>query len=194
MYRKKLYLVACALVAMVLASCSGPAVTGPTETTFLGKHVQLISSGSSNGTNIVSRLADSGSLSHTNPFVQSVRPVDTTNTDTTKSIIIIVVKKGDTIIIIIIFNRSADFTHSEMGDMTSTTIHDGAGNIVRTLHNVTLQADGTYRAVWDGRDERGWKVAPGLYSASVQAASGGVTQEKFQLQQPAIFASQHTAK
>ena len=49
----------------------------------------------------------------------------------------------------------------------SLKVYDIAGKLVKTLVSETAEA-GTYRAVWDGRDERGNRVASGVYLYRLQ--------------------------
>jgi hypothetical protein len=51
---------------------------------------------------------------------------------------------------------------SASGERVSLRVHDLAGRTVRTLLEGP-QAPGEYRLVFDGRDERGGRLAPGLY-------------------------------
>ena len=45
------------------------------------------------------------------------------------------------------------------------TIYDGGGRLVRRVVPVRLEIEGDHREVWDGRDEKGGAVGPGLYFA-----------------------------
>ena len=49
----------------------------------------------------------------------------------------------------------------------SLKVYDIAGKLVKTLVSETVEA-GTYQAVWDGRDERGNRVASGVYLYRLQ--------------------------
>jgi len=62
--------------------------------------------------------------------------------------------------------------------LTRVAIYDVGGRLVRTLVDGAL-ATGTQTAVWDGQDERGATVAPGVYF--VQLRSGGALLESRRL-------------
>ena len=47
-------------------------------------------------------------------------------------------------------------------DRVSLRIYDHAGRLVRTLFSGNRAAD-TYQVPWDGRDNQGRKVGPGVY-------------------------------
>jgi len=55
------------------------------------------------------------------------------------------------------------------GGDVSVTVYDVAGRLVRTLVD-SLQEPGVLATVWDGRDERGARVASGVYYCRMQSA------------------------
>ena len=55
------------------------------------------------------------------------------------------------------------------------TISDMSGRVVRTLREVRSQANGLYQIDWDGRNERGQLVAPGIYVARIGVDAERIT-------------------
>ena len=56
------------------------------------------------------------------------------------------------------------------GENVQLRIYDVRGRLVRGLHSGTLPA-GTSRFAWDGRDERGTRVANGIYVYRLESAT-----------------------
>jgi photosystem II stability/assembly factor-like uncharacterized protein len=54
-------------------------------------------------------------------------------------------------------------------------IFDVRGRRVRTLVDAPRGASGSYRATWDGRDERGRPAAAGVYEARLETATGALS-------------------
>jgi flagellar basal-body rod modification protein FlgD len=63
------------------------------------------------------------------------------------------------------------FTLNQYADEVTFEIHDGAGNLVRTLTEDELEP-GNHSITWDGKDERGNRAAEGYYTVSVTGVSG----------------------
>jgi len=58
----------------------------------------------------------------------------------------------------------------EMGGNVEIRIYDVSGRVIRTLANGPQPA-GRHRAVWDGRDETGGPVSPGVYFYQLKVAN-----------------------
>lgn len=56
------------------------------------------------------------------------------------------------------------------------TIYDVTGKVVRTLVDLPLQQAGRHSATWDGRDDAGRRVAPGIYFSRLETARYSATQ------------------
>jgi flagellar hook assembly protein FlgD len=54
---------------------------------------------------------------------------------------------------------------------TQTTIHDVAGRLVRSLQD-GIMSIGVHDVAWDGHDDAGRPVAPGIYMARVSTSEG----------------------
>ncbi len=65
-------------------------------------------------------------------------------------------------------DASIEFTLAETGPVM-LTLHDAAGRIVRDLSRPTAPA-GPQRVLWDGLDDRGLELPPGIYLARLIAA------------------------
>lgn len=57
----------------------------------------------------------------------------------------------------------------EMAGRVTITVHDVAGRSVKTLARNVWREAGIHVATWDGRDDAGRLVAPGVYFERVQA-------------------------
>ncbi|MBN2088262.1 T9SS type A sorting domain-containing protein, partial [candidate division KSB1 bacterium] len=73
------------------------------------------------------------------------------------------------------FNPTTEIVYALPKDVTvSLTIYNTLGHKIATLVN-EKQAAGTYRTMWDGRDEFGKNVATGIYFYHLQAGDFSTT-------------------
>jgi hypothetical protein len=56
------------------------------------------------------------------------------------------------------------------------TVFDVTGKVVRTLVDLPVQAAGRHSATWDGRDEAGRSVAPGVYFSRLETGRFSATE------------------
>ncbi len=80
------------------------------------------------------------------------------------------------------FRSTTSFTYElDAGGPVWVTVHDAAGRRVRQLERGGARPTGAHAVVWDGRDEQGRTVPPGVYFQSVKTASESVAQRLVRL-------------
>ena len=68
------------------------------------------------------------------------------------------------------FNPETTISYDLSNELIVTlTIYDLSGQVIRTLINDQAMSAGQYKSVWDGRDQRGVKVASGVYFYQLRA-------------------------
>jgi flagellar basal-body rod modification protein FlgD len=76
--------------------------------------------------------------------------------------------KGDSLQLAASGSAESSFTLTADAARVSVHILDSEGGVVRTTEAGTLEA-GEQKVVWDGKDDKGNRMAPGLYSIEVNA-------------------------
>jgi hypothetical protein len=67
------------------------------------------------------------------------------------------------------FNPETTISYDLSGESVVTLkIYDISGQVIRSVVNNQAMSAGQYKSVWDGRDERGVKVASGVYFYQLQ--------------------------
>ena len=75
------------------------------------------------------------------------------------------------------FNAATTLRYTLFGESpVRLVVHDALGRTVRTLVD-KVQPSGSHRVIWDGRDDRGNRLASGVYLYRLQAGNEGETRQ-----------------
>jgi hypothetical protein len=81
------------------------------------------------------------------------------------------------------FSRETQIRFSLANDAPfSLSIYNGQGQMVRSLWNGQTMRKGSYLMVWDGRNDAGSDLAPGIYYLQFRETGGAVRTQKITLQ------------